>query len=181
MSKKVLIIGTSSRINGNSNQIAKEFEKGAVEAGNECEIIYLAEKNLGFCKGCLACQKTKKCIIKDDANDIVEKMKHSDVIVWATPIYYYEMSGQMKTMIDRTNPLFADDYKFRDIYLIAAAADNGSYSADGALKGLNGWIECFDKTSLKGVIKGFGLEGINDIKNHNDILKEAYNAGKNII
>ena len=87
MSKKVLIIGTSPRINGNSNQIAKEFERGAVDAGNECEIIYLAEKNLGFCKGCLACQKTKKCIIKDDANDIVEKMKHSNVIVWATPVY----------------------------------------------------------------------------------------------
>ncbi len=180
MSKKVLIIGTSPRISGNSNQIVKEFEKGAVDAGNECETVYLAGKNIGFCKGCLVCQKTKKCVIKDDANEIVEKMKHSDIIVWATPIYYYEMSGQMKTMIDRTNPLFADDYKFRDIYLIVTAADDGDYSANGALKGLDGWIECFDKTSLKGVIKGFGLEGINDIKNHNEILIEAYNTGKKI-
>lgn len=180
MTKKVLLIGTSPRLNGNSNQILKEFEKGAKESGNETEIIYLADKTINFCKGCLACQKTLKCVINDDVKEIIEKMKTSDVIVWATPIYYYEMSGQMKTLIDRTNPLFADKYNFRDIYLIMTAADTGDYSGDGCIKGLQGWIDCFNKTTLKGIIKGFGLENPNDIQNRKEILIEAYEKGKNV-
>ena len=89
MAKNVLIIATSPRKNGNSSQIAQEFAKGASDSGNNCEIIYLADKDINFCKGCLACQKTKKCVINDDAPEIVRKMKTSDVIVWATPVYYY--------------------------------------------------------------------------------------------
>ena len=176
MSKNVLIIASSPRKNGNSNRLAEEFKKGAESAGNKVEIVYLYDKNIGFCRGCLACQKTKKCVIKDDANEIVEKMKGADVIVWTTPIYYYEMSGQMKTMIDRSNPLFTDEYAFRDIYLLATAADSGEYSMDGAIKGLQGWIDCYDKTGLKGVIKGLGLEGIGDAES-SPALKEAYEMG----
>ena len=86
----------------------------------------------------------------------------------------------MKTIIDRANSWFADDYSFREIYVIATAADSGDYSADGAIKGRSGWIECMDKTNLKGVIKGFGLEQPDDIKSHQEILKEAYNAGQNV-
>ena len=107
-------------------------------------------------------------------------MKISDVIVFATPIYYYEMSGQMKTLIDRTNPLFADEYNFRDIYLIMTAADSGNYSGNGCTKGLQGWTDCFDKTQIKGIIKGFGLEKPDDILKNKEILKEAYEAGKNV-
>ncbi len=102
MSKKVLIIGTSPRKNGNSNRLAQEFEKGAREAGNDVDVVYLYDKNINFCKGCLACQKLNHCVIDDDANSITEKIHNAEVIVWATPVYYYEMCGQMKTMIDRS-------------------------------------------------------------------------------
>ena len=176
MSKNVLIIATSPRKKGNSTRLAEEFKKGAENAGNKAEIVYLSDKNISFCKGCLACQKTKRCVIKDDANEIVDKMKHSDVIVWSTPVYYYEMSGQMKTMIDRSNPLFSDEYDFRDIYLLATAADSGDYAMDGAINGLNGWIECYSKTQLKGVVKGLGLESVGDAEN-SPALKEAYDMG----
>ena len=136
MAKNVLVIATSPRKNGNSSQIAQEFAKGASDSGNNCEIIYLADKDINFCKGCLACQKTKKCVINDDAPEIVRKMKTSDVIVWATPVYYYEMCGQMKTMIDRSNPLYTMDNTFEDIYLLAAAAEPATSAFDGAIKGL---------------------------------------------
>lgn len=179
MTKKVLIIATSPRKNGNSNRLAQEFEKGAKDAGNSTEIVYLYDKNISFCKGCLICQKTHQCVIKDDANAIVDKMKISDVIVWATPIYYYEMSGQMKTMIDRSNPLFGSNYSFKDIYLIAAAADSGEYAMDGAIKGVQGWIDCFEGTSLKGIIKGLGLEGTGEAEN-SPALSQAYNMGKSV-
>ena len=179
MSKKVLIIGTSLRKDGNSNRLAQEFARGAEEAGNQVEIEYLYDKNIGFCKGCLACQRIRHCVIDDDANPIVEKMKNSDVIVFATPVYYYEMCGQMKTLLDRSNPLFGTDYKFTDIYLLASAADTGEYSMDGAIKGLQGWIDCFDRSSLKGVVKALGAEGIGDVEG-SEALSEAYEMGKSV-
>lgn len=180
MTKNVLIISTSFRRGGNSEILADEFMRGASDAGHQVKKISLYDKTINFCKGCLACQKTEKCIIKDDANDIVEQMKQSDVIVFATPIYYYEMCGQMKTLLDRSNPLFPSNYQFRDIYLLTSAADTSESAMDGAIKGLEGWIECFGKTKLKGVIKGVGATDVGDIKSSPKILADAYNMGKNI-
>lgn len=116
MSKKVLIISTSLRKNSNSEALAKAFADGAFSAGNEVETVSLMGKNIAFCKGCVACQNLSHCVIGDDALEITEKMKNAEVIAFATPIYYYEMSGQMKTLLDRANSLFSSDCKFRDIY-----------------------------------------------------------------
>ena len=178
MSKKVLILSTSPRIGGNSDILAGEFARGAADAGNEVEKICLADKAIGFCHGCLACQKTQRCVIRDDAGAIVQKMLTADVIAFATPIYYYEMSGQMKTLLDRTNPLYPIAYKFRDIYLLATAAEAEPSAMDGAVKGLNGWIACFDKAKLRGVIYGTNAADSNDILNHPQHLQTAYEMGK---
>ena len=177
--KKVLILSTSPRKNGNSARLAQEFEKGATSASNECEIIYLCEKNINYCKGCFGCFKNHKCIINDDMNDILDKMKKSDVIVFATPVYYYEMSGQMKTFIDRTNPLFQANYSFTDIYLLMSAADGDERPMKRVVSGLEGWIECYSKTRLKGVVKALNVTNAGDIENH-VALREAYNFGKNV-
>ena len=179
MSKNILIIYTSPRRGSNSETLADEFARGAADAGNNIEKINTRDKDINFCKGCLSCQKTKQCVIKDDACQIIEKMLESEVIVFATPIYFYEMCGQMKTVLDRTNPLFSSDYAFRDVYLIATAADTSEDSVDGAIKGLQGWIDCFEKTELKGVVKGLGLEGIGAIAG-NPSLHEAYELGKSV-
>lgn len=177
--KKVLVITTSLRKNSNSTALADAFAKGAEESGNKIEKISLIDKSIAFCNGCLACQKTQKCVIKDDSNEIVEKMKNADVIVFATPIYYYEMSGQMKTLLDRANPLFPSDYKFRDIYFLASAAENEEDTMDKAISGLEGWIDCFEKAKLKGVVNATGVDSEGDIKNHYS-LNTAYEMGKNI-
>ena len=116
--KKVLIVSTTLRKGGNSQLLAEAFAAGAKEAGNQVEVVSLRDKNIAFCRGCFACQKIGKCIIKDDANEIADKICEADVVVWATPIYYYEMSGQMKTMIDRANSLYSRDYKFREDRLL---------------------------------------------------------------
>lgn len=167
------------RKNSNSEILADEFAKGAVEAGHKIEKLSLADKTIGFCKGCLSCQKTHQCIIKDDANIIAEKIKNADVVVFATPIYYYEMSGQMKTLLDRCNPIFPADYAFRDIYLIAAAADYDNCAMDGAIKGLKGFITCFEKSRLAGVVCGTGANGAGEIKANGKAMKSAYDMGKN--
>lgn len=176
MSKRVLIISTSPRKGGNSEKLAKEFAKGAQEAGHSVETVYLHDKTISFCTGCLVCQETKRCIIHDDADAIAQQMLTAEVIAFATPIYFYEMSGQMKTMLDRSNPLFPDDYAFRDIYFLAAAADEEESAMDGAINGLQGWIDCFDKTSLKGVVRSTGVSDAGDIGG-TPALRQAYELG----
>ena len=138
--KKVLIISTSLRNNSNSETLAHETERGARDAGHEVEFITLKDKNIRFCKGCLACQKLGKCVIDDDANEIMLKMKEADVIVWATPVYYYEMSGQMKTLIDRANALFSLGKKFSEVYVITTSADASEGVVQSVIHGINGWI-----------------------------------------
>ena len=92
--KKVIVISTSLRGGSNSDMLADRFIDGAKAAGNDVEKISLVGKNIQFCKGCFGCQKLGRCVIKDDVNDIMAKVLKADVICWATPIYYYEMSGQ---------------------------------------------------------------------------------------
>ncbi len=180
MAKNVLIISTSLRVNSNSETLAREVEKGAREAGHNVEFITLKDKTINFCRGCLSCQKTGRCVIEDDANEITEKMKNCDVLIWATPIYYYEMSGQMKTLIDRANSLFVSDYKFREVYLITTSADSDEGAADTVLHGLSGWVACLNKAKLCGHIEGGGANNPLEIRQFTDIVRSAYNLGKNI-
>lgn len=180
MSKKVLIISASNRMHSNSDILAQEVQKGASDAGNDVELVNLKGKNIGFCQGCLACQKTLKCVIKDDMNELVEKVQKADVLVLATPIYYYEMSGQLKTFLDRCNPIYPTEYNFREVYLLAASADDGPKTYDNAVNGLKGWIICFSKARFAGLLAGGGINEPNEIRKHPDLLQRAYDLGKNI-
>ena len=179
MSKQVLVLSTSPRKGGNSDTLADEFVRGAAEAGNSVEKVTLYDKTIGFCKGCLTCQSTGRCVIHDDADTIVQKMLTADVIVFATPIYYYGMCGQMKTMLDRANPLFPTDYRFRDIYLLAAAAEEDQHTVDGAVTGLQGWIDCFEKAHLSGTVFAGGVTSVGEVQGH-PALKQAYELGRNV-
>ena len=179
MSKKVLVISTSPRKGGNSDALADQFIRGAQEAGNQVEKVSLYEKTIGFCRGCLTCQSTQHCVIQDDANTIVQTMLSADVIVWATPIYYYGMCGQMKTMLDRSNPLFSADDQFRDMYLLAAAAENEKHTVQGAVTGLQGWIDCFERARLAGTVFAGGVTSVGEIQGHS-ALTQAYQMGKHV-
>ena len=178
--KKVLIVSSSLRGSSNSEILAREAEKGAKDAGNDVEFLSLKDKNIKFCIGCLACQKTGKCVQKDDMADIICKVQNADVLIFATPIYYYEMSGQLKTFLDRCNPLFSQKNNFKDVYLLTSSYDNAKNVADRAMSGLQGWIECFEQSHLAGVLAGGGLESPKDAYANKDLLKKAYELGKNI-
>ena len=112
--------------------------------------------------------KSGECVIRDDANSITEQIKQADVIVWATPIYYYEKSGQMKVMIDRANSLYETDYQFRE--------DGVDHRA---INGLKGWVACYPKSHFVGSVFAGGVDGSNTIKDH-PALKKAYEIGKAI-
>ena len=141
MSKKILILSSSYRKGGNSEQLAAAFARGAEEAGHEVETIYLRDKEIGFCRGCVACLKLGHCVIQDDAVEIAAKMHDADVLVFATPVYYYSISGQLKTMLDRANPLYGTDYAFTKAYLLAAAAESSPSAGEGSVKAEQGWVD----------------------------------------
>lgn len=177
--KKVLIISSSLRTGSNSEALAEAFARGAAAAGNETELVTLKEKDLRFCKGCLACQKLRRCVIADDAPAIVAKMHDADAIAFATPIYYYEMCGQLKTLLDRANPLYGSDYRFRDIYMLTSAAEDEASVPDRAVAGLTGWIDCFARARLAGTVFAGGVDGPGETTGH-PAAERAYELGKTI-
>ena len=177
--KKVIVISTSLRAGSNSDMLADKFIEGALVAGNEVEKITLGGKNIGFCKGCLACQKLGKCVIDDDANAIMQKVLEAEVVCWATPIYYYEMSGQMKVLIDRMNAMYSLDYKFRDVYMLSTAAEDEPEVPKRAEAGLTGWIDCYPKSRLASTLFCGGVDAPRTIRGSVK-LQEAYQLGKNI-
>lgn len=176
--KRIIVISTSLRAHSNSDALANEFIRGAQDAGHTVEKISLVDKNIQFCKGCLACQKLGKCVIKDDVNDIMAKVLNADVVVWATPIYYYEMSGQMKTLIDRMNAMYSQDYKFRDVYMLSTAAEDEEFVPKRAEAGLTGWIDCYPESRLAATLFCGGVNDPHDIEG-NAKLQAAYEMGKN--
>lgn len=179
MKKNVLIISSSPRKGGNSETLAEEFARGVREAGNTAEIVTLRDKKLGFCRGCFGCHDTHKCVIRDDAAEIIEKMGKADVLVFATPVYYYSVSGQLKTMFDRANPLYDSDYSFTDVYVLATAAEDEKTTVAGTVTAVQGWIDCFERARPAGVVFAGGVNDVGEIAGHK-ALAEAFSAGKNV-
>lgn len=177
--RKVIVISTSLRRGSNSDMLAERFAEGAKAAGNEVEKISLAGKDIQFCKGCFGCQKLGRCVINDDVNGIMAKVVQADVVCWATPIYYYEMSGQMKTLIDRMNAMYPMDYKFRDVYMLSTAAEDEADTAARAEAGLKGWTDCYPECRLTGTLFCGGVNDAREIEG-NPKLQEAYEMGRNI-
>ena len=181
MPKKILIIECSLRKNSNTDELAESFAKGALESGNEVSMVSLKGKKIGFCNGCLVCNQTGKCVIKDDAAEIVSAMRGSDVIVWATPVYYYSVSGQMKTLIDRANPLYGAEYRIKDVYLLLASEDrDADHASEGAVKCLQGWIECLPGVRLAKVICAAGAAEPGAAMEC-AAFQQSYMAGKEIV
>ena len=177
--KRVIVISTSLRKGSNSDMMADQFVAGAKAAGHEVEKISLVGKEIQFCKGCLGCQKLGRCVIDDDVNNIMAKVLQADVICWATPIYYYEMSGQMKTLIDRMKAMYEQDYHFRDIYLLTTAAEDETETPKRAEIGLTGWIDCYPKSHLAAHLFCGGVNDAREIEG-NAKLQEAFELGEKI-
>ena len=174
---KVLVISTSLRANSNSDLLTERLIAGAKDAGHEVEHVSLKGKELKFCIGCLSCQKTQKCVLNDDAVLIAEKVKNADTLVFATPIYYYEMSGQMKTLLDRMNPLYSSDYRFRNVYMLSVAAEDEAATPEKAVSGLQGWVDCFEKAELAGSLFCGGINDAAEAAHKAAEQQEAYDFG----
>lgn len=177
--KNVLIISSSSRKGGNSDTLADRFLAGAEAAGHRVEKIFLRDKNIDFCRGCGVCNTTHRCVQKDDMAAILEKMIAADVIVMATPVYFYTMNGQMKTFIDRTVPRYTE-IRGKDFYFIMAAAEDEKHTLDKTLECFRGFLDCLEDARECGIVRGTGAWQIGDIDRKPAALREAFEMGKNV-
>lgn len=176
MSKKVLIIGGSPRKNGNSETLCKQFARGAQESGNIVETCFLSEKKIGFCSACYCCRKGE-CPQKDDALEIIPKMLAADVIVLATPVYFYTMSAQLKALIDRSVMVYPE-IKGKEFYFIMTMADTGTENFRGTVEALRGFVMCCENSRECGIISAAGVYEKGEILAHQS-MQDAYLAGKN--
>ncbi len=175
----MVIINSSFRKGGNSEALAEQFQKGAEEVGNKVTTIHLRDIDLQFCRGCLSCLKTAKCVLPDCVNAVLPVIQNADVLVFATPVYYYSMCGQLKTFLDRLNPLYGRNHSFKKIYLIMTAAEGDRSAMEGTIQGVEGWIDCFDGVKLSGIIYGVGADAIGTIQK-TKAYADAYEMGKTI-
>ena len=179
MGKKVLILSASPRKGGNSDTLCDQFLKGARESGHQAEKVFLRDKKIGYCTGCGVCNKTHRCAQDDDMAEVLEKMVKADVIVMATPVYFYTMNAQMKTVIDRVAPRYSE-VSDKDFYYLLTAADSDPKMLERTLEGFRGFTEdCLTNPQERGVVYGVGLWEIGDVQK-SPALKQAYEMGKGV-
>lgn len=177
--KKILILSGSPRKNGNSDLLCDAFMRGAKEAGNEVEKIRVADKKIGYCMGCYYCQKSGGvCAIKDDMADVLQKMIDADVLVLASPVYFYSIDAQLKALIDRTVARWTE-VKDKEFYYIVTCADEERSSQERTIECFRGYADCVEGAVEKGVVYGTGVYGKGEI-NGTTAMEEAYEMGRSI-
>jgi len=179
MKKRVLVLSSSPRRGGNSDLLCDQFVNGSKEAGHHTEKIFLKDKKINYCTGCGTCiDKGKSCSQKDDMAEVLDKMVEADVIVMATPVYFYTMCAQMKTLIDRTCARYTE-IKNKEFYFIVTAADTNNRAMERTLEEFRGFTYCLEDAKEKGVIYGTGAWDKGEIKGK-PAMEEAFKAGMSV-
>ena len=179
MNKKVLILSSSPRKDGNSNMLCAEFARGALEAGNTVETVRIAEKKVGCCNACYYCADSGgACVLKDDMAGILQKIIDADVIVLAGPVYFYAIDARLKAVIDRTVARWTE-IRDKEFYYIVTCADDSRQAAQTALACFRGFADCVNGAVEKGVIYGTGVYKPGDVKDK-PAMGEAYQAGLSV-
>jgi len=177
MSKKILVLSASPRKGGNSDLLCDQFMQGAQEAGHKTEKIFLRDKKIGYCLACDACNKNGgKCVQKDDMPAILDSMVAADIIVMATPVYFYTMNAQMKTLIDRVYARYTE-VSGKDMYFIMTAADGSKGATERTMDGFRAFMSCLSGAKEKGVLSAPGVWNIGDVKGK-PAMAQAYELGQ---
>ncbi len=174
---KIIILMGSPNRNGSTSILADEFKRGAEEAGHTCEVIDVCHANIHPCIGCVACGYEGPCVQKDDVEIIREKLLSSDMVVFATPLYYYGMSAQLKTVVDRfcaCNSSLNSKHLKSALLTVAWNADDWTFDAlVSHYKTLVRYINFEDR----GMVLGYGC-GTPSMTRRSEHMKEAYELGK---
>ena len=190
--KKILIIQGGGRPNGNTDQLVKSFAKGAVDAGHEVWIISLINNEVKGCLGCNACRYGKPCVQKDGFNEIVPKIKAADMLVFASPLYFWTISSRIKAFIERFYCIAEEDnapplgryerYPEKDCALLMTAADNFFWTFEQAVSYYKFTLVNYIGFRDKGMLLAGGCGDTNGKPqiDKTDHLNDAYLFGKNI-
>lgn len=182
MSKKIVILNGSPRKKGNTSTLAASFSEGAKSAGNEVTEFFLNGMEIHGCLGCFGGHSSKECpcVQKDDMSSIYPKVKEADVIVLASPLYYWTVSGQLKTAIDRLFALEEGDGQMLRGHGKAGAllmAAEGNVFED-SLNYFNHLMDHLQWQNLGSVLAG-GNMAVGDIAGKPE-LQKAYDLGASI-
>lgn len=177
MVKNILVLVGSPRHNGNTELLADAFIKGAVEEGNEVNKYVLKGKKILPCIDCQACFKTGKCILQDDMNEVYELLSSTNILVLASPVYFYGMSAQLKALLDRSDNPVRDTFPIKASAFLSVCADNAeafipSIAMYKAIGRYLGWAD-------KGIVTASDVENKGDIAGRAE-LNLAYELGKQI-
>lgn len=182
MGKKIIILNGSPRKKGNTSALAAEFTRGAKEAGHTVTEFFLDSMDIHGCKGCFGGHSSRECpcVQKDDMMQIYPAVKECDVIVLATPLYYWNMSGQIRTAVDRLFALEEGDGNLlrghgRASALLMAAEGHGF---EDVLAFYDHLMEHLRWKNLGHVLAG-GNGNVGDIEGKPE-LEQAYELGKSI-
>ncbi len=149
---------------------------GVRKVGHHAEKTSLKDVRINYCTGCGTCFKGRSCPQKDDMPEILQKMIAADVIVMATPVYFYTMNAQMKTLIDRTCSRYTE-IRNKEFYFIVTAAASSKRALERTVEGYRGFTSCLNGAKERGVIYGTSAWNIGDIKK-SEAMKQAYEMGK---
>ena len=175
--KNVLILSGSPRKGGNSDLLCDEFMRGAKESGNNVTKINVASKKIAPCHACYFCgEHGGECVYKDDMAEILQAMIDADVLVLASPVYFYSIDAQMKAVIDRSVARWTNILD-KEFYYIMAAAEDGETVMDCTLECFRGFAACLKGSKEMGVIYGKGVYEPGTIKG-TPMMSEAYEMGK---
>lgn len=178
--KNILILSSSPRKGGNSDTLCDEFMRGANDVGHSVEKIFLGDKTINYCTGCSTCVLPgKSCPQMDDMPQIIDKMLAADVIVMATPVYFYTMSAQMKTLIDRCCGPYVQ-MSNKEFYFIVTAAEDDRPKMERTVDTFQGFLDCLSGATIKGVVYGLGVWHKGEIRG-NPAMDEAYMMGNDIV
>lgn len=182
MAKKIVILNGSPRRNGNTSALVQKFTEGAERAGNTVTEFFLDKMNIHGCKGCFGGHSSRECpcVQQDDMAQIYPAVKECDVVILATPLYYWNMSGQIRTAIDRLFALEEGDGNLlrghnRGSALLMAAEGNGF---EDVLNYYDHLMQHLKWKNLGHVLAG-GNGDVGDISRKPE-LEQAYELGKSI-
>jgi len=172
--KKILLISGSNR-NGNTNYLLKQIEQRI----DNTELILLSKCNIEYCKGCLACHKIDKCVIKDDINEIINKIKETDLIIFGVPNYFDNVSGLFKNFMDRLHPLYKSELiKNKKVIFIFT----GGGGEDGTLEEMQKSVRGLIKYLKLNVLKNYSYKALNlhDVEMQKEKINNMIEEIKNL-
>lgn len=178
---KVTAIVGSPRRTGNSAKLVEAVLEGARESGAEASIHYLGEKAIRPCTGCYSCEKTKECVIKDDdMAEIYADMEAADAYVFASPVYFNQVSGQFKTFLDRIFPYYwGKPLKGRKAVFTLVYEDNQEDLYDEVVDWFTSMVESCHGIEFVGKLKVHGT-GRNPVAGNPELLVRAKEMGRKL-